>query len=45
MVRVRIHINIPEHANDWLAQVMDYVNIPEQTNGLTDSSDGSRQYF
>jgi hypothetical protein len=24
---------------------MDYVNIPEQTNGLTDSSDGSRQYF
>jgi hypothetical protein len=37
-----MHINIPEHQNDWLVQVMDYVNIPEQDNGLTGSSDGSR---
>jgi hypothetical protein len=39
-----IHINVPEHAKDWLVQVIDHINIPEQNNGLTGSSDGSRQH-
>jgi hypothetical protein len=31
-------------ALDWLVQVMDRVNIYEQNNGLTGSSNGSRQH-